>query len=207
MKRREFLKVSGLSVLAAATSSSLLSSCATSKSGGAPLSGGEWSGPTAEGWKYLGDKDLSTINKDRHYDCDVVVVGGGVAGISAAVAAARGGAEVIFVQNRAVLGGNASSEIHVPINGSYHFKNKFKVDRETGIVEELQLENIYYNPQNVVGGVGPRDVRLCDAPQKYYTDARDTRYGGGDEWQQDPRGGMLPTSYRVEGDNSSKAVY
>ncbi|MFI3305578.1 MAG: FAD-dependent oxidoreductase [Rikenellaceae bacterium] len=141
MDRRDFLKVSGLSTLAALASGSILSSCVGSNksSNVASKSGGEW--------KYLGNEDISTINKDRHYECDVAVVGGGIAGVCAAVAAARRGAKVIFVQNRAVLGGNASSEIHVPINGSYHFKNKFKVDRETGIVEELQLENIYYNPQ------------------------------------------------------------
>ncbi|MFR9578771.1 MAG: FAD-dependent oxidoreductase [Rikenellaceae bacterium] len=127
--------------MAALASGSILSSCVE------PKCGSEWSNASNGELKYLGYKDISTINKDRHYECDVAVVGGGIAGICAAVAAARGGAKVIFVHNRSVLGGNASSEIHVPINGSYHFKNKFKVDRETGIVEELQLENIYYNPQ------------------------------------------------------------
>ncbi|MFI3332590.1 MAG: FAD-dependent oxidoreductase [Rikenellaceae bacterium] len=98
-----------------------------------------------EQWKYLGSKDRTTLSRDREYQCDVAVIGGGIAGVNAAVAAARHGAKVILVQNRPVLGGNASSEIHVPINGSYHFKNRFKVDRETGIVDELQLENRYYN--------------------------------------------------------------
>lgn len=98
-------------------------------------------------WEFLGSKDISSISKERIYKADVAVIGGGISGVCAAVSAARNGAKVIFVQNRPVLGGNASSEVHVPICGSYHFVNDFKVDRETGIVEELQLENRYYNEQ------------------------------------------------------------
>ena len=44
---------------------------------------------------------------------DLVVVGGGVAGTCAAVSAARLGLRVALVQERPVLGGNASSEIHI----------------------------------------------------------------------------------------------
>jgi len=48
---------------------------------------------------------------------DVVVVGGGIAGTSAAIAAARLGSEVALVQDRPVLGGNASGEIRVHTGG------------------------------------------------------------------------------------------
>jgi len=48
---------------------------------------------------------------------DVVVVGGGIAGTSAAIAAARLGCQVALVQDRPVLGGNASSEIRVHTGG------------------------------------------------------------------------------------------
>jgi hypothetical protein len=44
---------------------------------------------------------------------DVVVIGGGLAGCSAAVTAARLGLDVALVQNRPVLGGNASPEIGI----------------------------------------------------------------------------------------------
>jgi len=50
---------------------------------------------------------------------DLVVVGGGLAGISAAVAAARAGLEVALVQDRPVLGGNASHEVQVGPAGNY----------------------------------------------------------------------------------------
>jgi hypothetical protein len=44
---------------------------------------------------------------------DLVVVGGGVAGTSAAVSAARNGLRVALIQDRPVLGGNSSSEVRV----------------------------------------------------------------------------------------------
>ncbi len=45
--------------------------------------------------------------------CDLVVVGGGIAGTAAAVSAARHGLSVALVQDRPVLGGNGSSEVRV----------------------------------------------------------------------------------------------
>ena len=42
---------------------------------------------------------------------DVVVAGGGLAGVCAAISAARTGAKVILIQDRSRLGGNSSSEI------------------------------------------------------------------------------------------------
>jgi len=48
---------------------------------------------------------------------DLVVVGGGVAGIATAVSAARLGLKTALIQNRPVLGGNNSPEIKVVIQG------------------------------------------------------------------------------------------
>jgi glycine/D-amino acid oxidase-like deaminating enzyme len=50
-------------------------------------------------------------------DFDVVVVGGGVAGCAAALSAARLGCRVALIQNRPVLGGNASREIGIGPRG------------------------------------------------------------------------------------------
>ena len=66
---------------------------------------------------------------------DVVVVGGGVAGISASIAAARLGCKVALVHNRPVLGGNFSSEIRVHITGATGGGHMFA--RESGIVDEI----------------------------------------------------------------------
>ena len=77
----------------------------------------------------------------KKIDCDLCIVGGGLAGLSAAVSAARAGIRVVLMHERPVLGGNASSEIRMWICGAWGDNN-----RETGIVEEIQLENMYRNP-------------------------------------------------------------
>ncbi len=50
---------------------------------------------------------------------DLVVVGGGIAGSAAAIAAAEEGLQVALIHDRPVLGGNASSEIRVHTLGIY----------------------------------------------------------------------------------------
>ena len=64
---------------------------------------------------------------------DVIVVGAGPAGCPAALAAARTGAKTALIQNRPLLGGNASSELGVPMNGA---ASSHPNARETGIAEE-----------------------------------------------------------------------
>ena len=66
---------------------------------------------------------------------DVVVVGGGPAGMGAATAAARHGCKVAFIQDRPVLGGNSSSEIQVPPMG-YIGRPPDRVNI-TGLAEEF----------------------------------------------------------------------
>ena len=75
------------------------------------------------------------------HDADFCVVGGGLAGLCAAVAAARHGAKVVLIQERPMLGGNASSEIRMWVCGAQG-RNML----ETGLIEELMLENLYRNP-------------------------------------------------------------
>ena len=65
---------------------------------------------------------------------DLVVVGGGMAGTAAAVSAARQGLRVALIQDRPVLGGNASSEVRVWPEG--HTKQK-PFPHIGDIVEEL----------------------------------------------------------------------
>jgi hypothetical protein len=79
--------------------------------------------------------------RELKHEVDFCVVGGGMAGLCATVAAARRGARVALVQDRPVLGGNASSEVRMWICGAHGEDN-----RETGIVEEIQLENLRRNP-------------------------------------------------------------
>jgi hypothetical protein len=48
---------------------------------------------------------------------DLVIIGGGVAGTTAAITAARLGLQVALIQDRPVLGGNNSSEVRVHLGG------------------------------------------------------------------------------------------
>lgn len=86
-------------------------------------------------------------NRTKTVTYDVAVLGGGMAGICAAVSAARNGVKTVLVQDRPVLGGNASSEIRVHVNGVGHLKPDNKAERETGIIEELLILNRFSNPQ------------------------------------------------------------
>lgn len=79
---------------------------------------------------------LGTTRDER---VPLVVVGGGLAGTFAAIAAARQGTRVALLQERPVLGGNSSSEIRVhPVGASQHGYHRDA--RETGLMEELFLE-------------------------------------------------------------------
>lgn len=80
----------------------------------------------------------------KEYNVDVLVAGGGMSGICAAIAAARNGSKVVLVQDRSRLGGNASSEIRMHISGA---TTLHQVWRETGVLEELFLTNSVENPQ------------------------------------------------------------
>lgn len=84
---------------------------------------------------------------------DILIAGGGIAGVCCALAAARTGVRVILCQDRPVLGGNASSEIRMHMVGANGFGRHdrgraLEVEaREGGIVEEIRLENCVRNPQ------------------------------------------------------------
>jgi len=60
---------------------------------------------------------IENATMEKHYD--LVVVGGGLAGIGSAISAARMGLSVALIQDRPVPGGNGSSEIRVAPRGNY----------------------------------------------------------------------------------------
>lgn len=92
--------------------------------------------------------DFGKIDKNVYktdvLEADVCIVGGGMAGVNAALAAARNGASVVLMQDRSRLGGNASSEIRMHISGASVMNS---IWRETGILEELVLTEAVTNPQ------------------------------------------------------------
>ncbi len=93
----------------------------------------------------------SNLRTIHNLECDVLVAGGGIAGVCAAVSAARHGVKVVLCQDRAVLGGNGSSEVRMHICGADMSGSRGKEleveAREGGIVEEVRLENAVRNPQ------------------------------------------------------------
>lgn len=86
---------------------------------------------------------MSVNHEERTYE--VVVVGGGMAGVCAAIAAARKGVKTALIQNRSMFGGNASSEIRMHIVGASSHGAKKNL-AETGILLEILLENKRRNP-------------------------------------------------------------
>lgn len=81
------------------------------------------------------------------HNYDIVVIGGGLAGWCAAIAAGRCGSRVALVQDRPVLGGNASGELKIHIAGADCSGSAIaRFVRETGIIDELRVENLYRNP-------------------------------------------------------------
>jgi hypothetical protein len=77
-----------------------------------------------------------------------LVVGGGLSGVCTAITAARKGVKVVLVQDRPVLGGNASSEVRLWILGATsHMGNNNRWSREGGVVDEILVENTYRNKE------------------------------------------------------------
>lgn len=81
---------------------------------------------------------------------DLVVCGAGMSGICAAIQASRAGLKTALINNRGVLGGNASPEIRVHICGATGTSEYNLYAREGGIIGELLIENRYRNPQGNV---------------------------------------------------------
>ena len=79
-------------------------------------------------------------------ETDVLVAGGGLAGVCAAIAAARHGARVVLLQDRSRLGGNSSSEVKMHVVGANQHTAR-PGWREGGLIEELRLADAVNNHQ------------------------------------------------------------
>ena len=146
----------------------------------------------------------------QRLSADFCVVGGGIAGLCAALAAARHGAKTVLVQDRPMLGGNASSEIRMHICGA-HGPNR----RETGLLEEIQLENLRYNAgscwpvfDSVLWGLARREPNLSlllDASVCACETAEDRSISSVRAWQ-GPTQRWIEVSARLFADCSGDAV-
>jgi len=93
-------------------------------------------------------KESFRESSSRTLNADLVVAGGGLSGTCAAITAAREGLEVILVQDRPVLGGNASSEVRLwALGATSHMGNNNRWAREGGVIDEIMSENLWRNPE------------------------------------------------------------
>ncbi len=87
-------------------------------------------------------RELNTV----HLASDLVIVGAGLAGVCAAITAARRGLKVVLIHDRPVLGGNSSGEIRLWVLGATtHMGTNNRWAREGGVVNELLVENLWRN--------------------------------------------------------------
>jgi len=86
-------------------------------------------------------------------DTDVLVVGGGPAGLGAAVGAAEAGAEVILAERYGFLGGNATAALVIPMMSYYTHKPS---EQQTGATTLFPTDHGSGNP--VISGVLARLV-------------------------------------------------
>lgn len=93
-----------------------------------------------------------TINMQEPKNIDVLVLGGGPAGIAAAIASARNGAKTMLIERYGVLGGSATVCLVGPFMSS--FSNDGSVQLCRGIFEELVNRMV-----SVGGAIHPSKVR------------------------------------------------
>jgi hypothetical protein len=88
------------------------------------------------------DGQMGLTNGDVVEETDVLVVGSGMAGVCAAIQAARLGCSVILVEKDEVLGGNSSPNLGIHISGAHSFH---PYAAETGIINEIEEDAAFYN--------------------------------------------------------------
>jgi FAD dependent oxidoreductase len=107
--------------------------------------------PVPADFDKIAPRDAGFAAGERHMrevrlETDILVAGGGLAGVCAAIAAARHGARVVLVQDRSRLGGNSSSEVKMHVVGANQHTAR-PGWRESGLIEELRLADAVNNPQ------------------------------------------------------------
>lgn len=140
MTRRDFIRTSGL-LGAAFAASPLTQSCIFSDSS-----------------HYCGVTDYGKT--------DILVIGGGPAGVCAAIAAARAGAKVLLVESGAFLGGMATAGLVSPFMTCYDSKGERQIIK--GLFEEVVQRMVAIN-----GALHPSGIRGGSAYTAWITKGHD----------------------------------
>ncbi|MBO5938077.1 MAG: FAD-dependent oxidoreductase [Clostridia bacterium] len=95
-----------------------------------------------------------TLSIQKQYTCDVLVVGGGPAGVTAAIAAAREGADVLLIEQGGFCGGMATRGLVGPFMTCYDAEGKEMIIRGLfrEIVERMVERGFAIHPSEVMGG-------------------------------------------------------
>lgn len=133
MRRRDLLQWGPYSVMAAAGALPAEASAGGARAQGAARGASAMAGP---------EPHMKLVD----LEAGLVVAGGGLAGVCAAVAAARRGTKVVLIQDRSRLGGNSSSEVKMHVVGASNHKGR-PGWRESGLIEEFRLDDAVNNPQ------------------------------------------------------------
>lgn len=98
----------------------------------------------------------------KHYETDVLVIGGGTAGLAAAVCAARNGARVMLCEKEGCLGGMPTSSLVGPFMPCYDPDDRYQVIR--GFFDEficrMEKEGGAIHPSRIDGGTSYSSYRI-----------------------------------------------
>src|SRR5688500_9422418 len=122
----------------------------------ASMSGGRTSGETV----HL-ERDLPVTA-----EADVLVIGGGPAGIGAAIGAARAGARTALVERYGFLGGNATASLVGP------FMTSFSNDGSRQIIGGV-FDELIRRMETIGGAIHPEKVRSGSAEAGFYRHGHD----------------------------------
>ncbi|MBQ3014450.1 MAG: FAD-dependent oxidoreductase [Clostridia bacterium] len=100
------------------------------------------------------------IEIKKSFECDVLVIGGGVAGFGAAMGAAASGAKVILAEENGYLGGCATAGLVAPFMTCYDRLGEKQIIR--GVFDDLVRRLVAEN-----GAVPPEDCRKMDGYSGY----------------------------------------
>lgn len=98
----------------------------------------------------------------KHYETDVLVIGGGTAGFAAAVCAARNGVRVMLCEKEGCLGGMPTSSLVGPFMPCYDPDDRYQVIR--GFFDEfvcrMEKEGGAIHPSKIAGGTSHASYRI-----------------------------------------------
>lgn len=100
------------------------------------------------------------IEIKKSFECDVLIIGGGVAGFGAAMGAAASGAKVILAEENGYLGGCATAGLVAPFMTCYDRLGEKQIIR--GVFDDLVRRLVAEN-----GAVPPEDCRKMDGYSGY----------------------------------------